>query len=67
MSVNKAAGVPCPDNHRLAPLSMSTDIDAHQYRRRVDVITSFTRAQIKRAKLCRLPAYDCCDEEDAAN
>ena len=29
--------------------------------------TSFARAQIKRAKLCRLPAYDCCDGEDAAN
>ena len=46
---------------------MSTDIDTHQYHIGVDVITSFTRAQIKRAKLCRLPAYDCCDEEDAAN
>ena len=47
---------------------MSTDIDTHQYHiGGVDVIISFTRAQIKRAKLCRLPAYDCCDEEDAAN
>ena len=24
-------------------------------------------AHIKRAKLCRVPAYDCCDGEDAAN
>ena len=46
---------------------MSADIDTHQYHVGVDVITRFTRAQIKRAKLCRLPAYDCCDEEDAAN
>ena len=46
---------------------MSTDIDSHQYPMGGDVITSFIRAQIKRAKLCRLPAYDCCDEEDAAN
>jgi hypothetical protein len=28
---------------------------------------SFAPAQIKRTKLCRLPAYDCCDGEDAAN
>jgi hypothetical protein len=31
------------------------------------MITSFTPAGIKRAKLCRVPAYDCCDGEDAAN
>ncbi len=31
------------------------------------MITSFAPAQIKRAKLCRVPAYDCCDGEDAAN
>ena len=31
------------------------------------MITSFASAQIKRAKLSRVPAYDCCDEEDAAN
>ena len=31
------------------------------------MFAGFARAQIKRAKLCRLPAYDCCDGEDAAN
>ena len=29
--------------------------------------TSLAPAQIKPARPCRVPAYDCCDEEDAAN
>jgi hypothetical protein len=36
-------------------------------RRGVSVIISLAPAHIKRAKLCRVPAYDCCDGEDAAN
>jgi hypothetical protein len=29
--------------------------------------TSRARTQIKLAMPCRVPAYDCCDGEDAAN